>query len=319
MRRPNGQGTIVKLAGNRRRPYAIKRITGWKENGVPTYKYLSYHKTYREAERALNKYNEDPYTLTTKTLKDIYEEWIELQEDKAAGTIKAYESAYKYLTPLHDVRMSDLDRITLQTFYDQLGGTKSRVLKVKKLLNNLIKYSVKKSIMPLSALNLQKVIDTSDAPEGKKTTRQFIPKDVIDKLWERTDQEMVKQILLYIYTGCRWFELHDLEPEHCHPDYIEIVASKTEAGVRIVPLCDKIKKILPVEPIPSYDVFNKYFKQVLPGYHIHDTRHTFITMLTEAGVDSRIIKSIVGHKGQDITEHYTHITLEVKLEAVNRL
>lgn len=319
MRRANGQGTIVKLAGNRRRPYAIKRITGWKENGVPTYKYLSYHKTYREAERALNKYNEDPYTLTTKTLKDIYEEWMELQQDKADGTIKAYESAYKYLTPLHDVRMSDLDRITLQAFYDQLGGTQSRVLKVKKMLNNLIKYSVKKGIMPLSALNLQKVIDTSDAPEGKKTTRQVIPKDVIDKLWERTDQETVKQVLLYIYTGCRWFELHDLEPEHCHPDYIEIVASKTEAGVRIVPLCDKIRQILPVEPIPSYDVFNKYFKQVLPGYHIHDTRHTFITMLTEAGVDSRIIKSIVGHKGQDITEHYTHITLEVKLEAVNRL
>lgn len=319
MRRANGQGTIVKLAGNRRRPYAIKRITGWKENGVPTYKYLSYHKTYREAERALNKYNEDPYTLTTKTLKDIYEEWMELQEDKAEGTIKAYNSAYKYLTPLHDVRMSDLDRITLQAFYDQLGGTQSRVLKVKKMLNNLIKYSVKKGIMPLSALNLQKVIDTSDAPEGKKTTRQVIPKDVIDKLWERTDQETVKQVLLYIYTGCRWFELHDLEPEHCHPDYIEIVASKTEAGVRIVPLCDKIRQILPVEPIPSYDVFNKYFKQVLPGYHIHDTRHTFITMLTEAGVDSRIIKSIVGHKGQDITEHYTHITLEVKLEAVNRL
>ena len=319
MRRANGQGTIVKLAGNRRRPYAVKRITGWKENGVPTYKYLSYHKTYREAERALNKYNEDPYTLTTKTLKDIYEEWMELQEDKAEGTIKAYNSAYKYLTPLHDVRMSDLDRITLQAFYDQLGGTQSRMVKVKKMLNNLIKYSVKKGIMPLSALNLQKVIDTSDIPEGKKTTRQVIPKDVIDKLWERTDQEMVKQILLYIYTGCRWFELHDLEPEHCHPDYIEIVASKTEAGVRIVPLCDKIKKILPVEPIPSYDVFNKYFKQVLPGYHIHDTRHTFITMLTEAGVDSRIIKSIVGHKGQDITEHYTHITLEVKLEAVNLL
>ena len=319
MRRANGQGTIVKLAGNRRRPYAVKRITGWKENGVPTYKYLSYHKTYREAERALNKYNEDPYTLTTKTLKDIYEEWMELQQDKAEGTIKAYNSAYKYLTPLHDVRMSDLNRITLQAFYDQLGGTQSRMVKVKKMLNNLIKYSVKKGIMPLSALNLQKVIDTSDIPEGKKTTRQVIPKDVIDKLWERTDQEMVKQILLYIYTGCRWFELHDLEPEHCHPDYIEIVASKTEAGVRIVPLCDKIKKILPVEPIPSYDVFNKYFKQVLPGYHIHDTRHTFITMLTEAGVDSRIIKSIVGHKGQDITEHYTHITLEVKLEAVNLL
>ena len=319
MRRANGQGTIVKLAGNRRRPYAVKRITGWKENGVPTYKYLSYHKTYREAERALNKYNEDPYTLASKTLKQIYEEWIELQQDKADGTIRAYESAYKYLEPLHNEKMSDLDRITLQTFYDNLGGTKSRATKVQKLLTNLIKYSVKKGIMPMSSLNIHKVIDISDIPEGYKTERHIIPKDVIDKLWTMTDQELVKQVLLYIYTGCRWSELYNLEPEHCHPDYIEIVAAKTEAGVRIVPLCDKVKKLLPVEPIPSYNVFNKYFQQLLPGHHIHDTRHTFITMLSEAKVDNRIIKTIVGHKSADITEHYTHITLEVMLEAVNLL
>ena len=319
MRRPNGSGTIVKLAGNRRRPYAVKRITGWKENGVPTYKYLSYHKTYREAERALNKYNEDPYALTSMTLKQVYEEWIQLQTDKAAGTIMIYESAFKYLKPLHNTKMSDLDRFIIQDYYDKLDGTQSRALKIKKLLNNLIKYSVKKGIMPLGSLNIHKVIDTSDKPEGYKTEHKDIPKDIIDKLWQRTDDELVKQILLYIYTGCRWSELYHLEPEHCHPDYIEITAAKTEAGIRVVPLCDKIKKILPVEPIPSYDVFNKYFKQTLPGYHVHDTRHTFITMMTEAGVDTRIIKSIVGHKTNDITAHYTHITLEVKLEAVNRL
>ena len=319
MRRANGQGTIVKLAGNRRRPYAVKRITGWKENGVPTYKYLSYHKTYREAERALNRYNEDPYSLTSKTLKQVYEEWLELQKDRAEGTIKAYESGFKYLEPLHNMKMADIDRLTLQAFYDGLGGTKSRADKVKKLLNNLIKYSVRKGIMPMSASNLHKAIDLSDIPEGNRTERKVIPREVIDKLWKMTDQEIVKQILLYIYTGCRWSELHDLQPENCYPDHIEIIAAKTDAGVRDVPLCDKIKSILPVEPIPSYDVFNKYFHEILPDHRIHDTRHTFITMLTEAGIDARIIKSIVGHKGSDITEYYTHITLEAKLEAVNSL
>lgn len=319
MRRPNGHGTIVKLAGNRRRPYAVKRITGWKDNGVPTYKYLSYHKTYREAERALNRYNEDPYALTSRTLEQVYSEWIELQTDKADGTVKAYDSAFRYLQPLHRTRMSDLDRLALQRFYDGLGGTQSRADKVKKLLNNLIKYSVRKGIMPMSALNLHKAIDMSDIPEGYRTERKIIPKDVIDRLWQMTDREIVKQVLLYIYTGCRWSELHNLQPENCHPDHIEIKEAKTEAGVRDVPLCDKIKKLLPVEPIPSYDVFNKYFKELLPGYHIHDTRHTFITMLTEAGVDPRIIKSIVGHKTSDITDRYTHITLEAKLEAVNLL
>ena len=113
--------------------------------------------------------------------------------------------------------------------------------------------------------------------------------------------------------------MFELQPENCYADHIDIVDAKTEAGVRTVPLCDKILKLLPVEPIPSYTVFKKRFKEVLPGYQIHDTRHTFISMMTEAGNDPRIIKVIVGHKTNDITDLYTHITLEAKLEAVNKI
>lgn len=319
MRRPNGSGHITKLSGNRRRPYAVRKIVGWTEKGTPKYKYISYHKTEREAERALKTYNDDPYTLSSKTLADVYAEWIPEQGKKAEGTIKAYNTAYKKMEPLHDLKMSQIDRITLQKFYDKMEGTKNTSTNVKKLMSNLIKYSVKNGIMPLSALSLHKVVDFSSRAEGKTTERKLIPHDIIDNLWKRADNEMVKQILLYIYTGCRYAELYELQDDHCFGDYIEIVQAKTAAGVRIVPLCDKIKKILPVEPIPSYSVFNKYFKEILPGYHIHDTRHTFITMMTEAKVDPRIIKAIVGHKSNDITEHYTHITLKVMMEAVNKI
>ena len=64
MRNPNGYGHITKLAGNRRKPYAVRKIVGWSEKGTPRYKYVSYHKTRREAERALKNYNED--TIWTK-------------------------------------------------------------------------------------------------------------------------------------------------------------------------------------------------------------------------------------------------------------
>lgn len=44
----------------------------------------------------------------------------------------------------------------------------------------------------------------------------------------------------------------------------------------------------------------------------HDTRHTCVSLLTEAGVDERIIKKIVGHKGKSVTETvYTHLDLEI--------
>lgn len=319
MRKPNGYGHITKLSGKRRRPYAVRKIVGWTEKGTPKYQYISYHKTVREAEAALKKFNDDPYIMNSLTLKDVFEEWLPYQTGKADGTIRAYNTAYKYLKPLHDVKMSQIDRVMLQCFYDRMDGTKNSSTNVKKLLQNLIKYSVKRGIMPISALSLHKTIDFSGRKEGYKTTHKRIPKDIIDKLWKRTDDETVKQILLYIYTGCRYEELYELQPENCFPDHIEIVSAKTEAGKRIVPLCDKILKLLPVAPIPSYYAFNKHFKEILPEYHIHDTRHTFISLMTEAEVDPRIIKVIVGHKTADITDLYTHITLEAMLEAVNKI
>lgn len=66
MRRANGSGHITKLSGNRRRPYAIRKIVGWTDKGTPKYQYISYHKTQREAERALNTYINDPYTISKK-------------------------------------------------------------------------------------------------------------------------------------------------------------------------------------------------------------------------------------------------------------
>lgn len=52
----------------------------------------------------------------------------------------------------------------------------------------------------------------------------------------------------------------------------------------------------------------------------HDTRHTCVSLLTEAGVDERIIKKIVGHKGQGVTQAvYTHLDRDVKLEAINKI
>lgn len=317
MRKPNGYGHITKLAGNRRRPYAVRRIIGWSDTGKPRYKYLSYHRTLREAERALSQYNTDPYTLSSMTLKQVYEEWLPLQ-NRADGTIKAYKTAFKKLKPLHDMKMTQIDSVTLQQYYDSLDGTKNTSTNVKKLLSNLIKYCVKrKGILPVSALSIHKAIDFSEREEGRTTERKLIPKETIRQFWTMLDSELVKQVLIYIYTGCRFAELHDLQPENCHENYIEIVESKTDAGRRIVPLCDKIKTILPVEPIPSYDVFNRRFKELLPGYHIHDTRHTFVTYMTEAGIDSRIVKAVVGHKDSDITSAYTHITIDAMLDAVN--
>ena len=58
----------------------------------------------------------------------------------------------------------------------------------------------------------------------------------------------------------------------------------------------------------------------LEKYTPHCTRHTCVSLLTEAGVDERIIQKIVGHKGQNVTQAvYTHLDLDTKLDAINRI
>ena len=52
----------------------------------------------------------------------------------------------------------------------------------------------------------------------------------------------------------------------------------------------------------------------------HDTRHTCISLLASAGVDERVVKKIVGHKGQGVTQVvYTHFEIAELIDAINKI
>ena len=57
--------------------------------------------------------------------------------------------------------------------------------------------------------------------------------------------------------------------------------------------------------------FNKIMKRLNMTHKPHDTRHSFITLAKTAGVNEYILKLIVGHAVEDITEKiYTHRSIE---------
>lgn len=322
MRRANGTGTICKLSGNRRKPWAIKLPDGFTEAGNVRYRYLSYHKSKKDAQQALARYIDDPFSMSKYTLKELYDEWYATKEDlKAEGTLRNYRAAIKHMEPLWDEKVQNIDRAMLQRFYSSLDATPSIIGNIRKLMQGLINYAVKnKNILPISMINVHKALDLTTEKQNNEIIHTVIPRDIRRRLWAHRDDDFARLILVYIFTGCRYSELRKLSPEDCHDNYIEIKQAKTAAGIRIVPLSDLVKQLLPVMAVPPYSSFLLKFKEILPEYTPHDTRHTFITMMTEAGVDERIIKSIVGHsRGRNVTELYTHITLEAKLDAVNKL
>lgn len=76
MRNPNGYGSVYKLSGRRRKPYAARITLGFKpENGHPIYKFIGYYKTRAEAERALAEYQgiEESDTNTDDKIEKLSE------------------------------------------------------------------------------------------------------------------------------------------------------------------------------------------------------------------------------------------------------
>ena len=57
----------------------------------------------------------------------------------------------------------------------------------------------------------------------------------------------------------------------------------------------------------------------LKGLRFHDMRHHCITRLAEAGVPEQTLMAIAGHVSRQMLEHYSHIRLQAKREAVQAI
>lgn len=149
-------------------------------------------------------------------------------------------------------------------------------------------------------------------------------------------------ILMLIYSGVRISELLELKKENVNIDerWFDVIASKTKAGIRKVPIHDKLLPLFTHwfhkndcsylvstpdgQPFSYNNYYDSYWKplmqQVGMEHRPHDCRHTCVSLLTQAGVDERLIKKIVGHKGQGVTQQvYTHFEIEALLDAINKI
>ena len=236
-----------------------------------------------------------------------------------------------------EIKLDDLQYIA-----DNSGKNYPTLRKYKVLVGLMYKYAVIHDIVP-QEMNKVQYIDIKKAGNPNAFNRKPFTNKEIKKVWEWKDTNIYfTVILMLIYSGCRISELLDLKKENVNIQerWFDITASKTESGIRKVPIAKKVlpffeywynlndcKYLLSTPAGLHFDYRNYYdsywkplIEQLGLTHRPHDTRHTCVSLLAEAGVDERLVKKIVGHKGQGVTQQvYTHFEVEALLDAINKI
>ena len=347
MKRANGSGSVVKLSGNRRRPYMV-RVSARDEYGHIVQRALSYHEKAADAQAALDEYNRNRLEgkaptadRMNATLQQVYDGWKARTHRKLnSGSIRCYNAAWnKSVSQYADRKIRSITLDDWQQLLDEreaAGRSQSTINNVYILIKALCSYAMERDIL---GKDYSRYLDIPSIelknPRGALTDIQL---KNLEKL-AAAGEPWADTALMLCYTGFRVTEFLTLTRFSYHPEdggYLQ-GGLKTEAGRnRIVPIHPKIRPYhdrwlarngdtiicdengAAVGYKHFLDCFAELMKKIdAPKATPHWCRHTFATLLHAADVDELTVKWLMGHSTRnDITAHYTHETIAVLRDAV---
>ena len=336
MRNPNGYGSVFKLSGNRRKPFAARVTTGWDDNGKQKFKFIGYYTKRQDALNALALYNENPNQIDLNiTYSEVFEKWKEHKYEKISkSAINGYNAAFQASSDLHNMKFADIKTLHLQNVIDNMNKGYGTLKKTKTLFNQLFKYAMQNDIVSKDYSTYVDIgkndIESSRVPFTKKE---------IERLFEvESSIDFVDTILIMIFTGFRIGELLTIENTNVNLDNNTIKGGiKTDAGKnRVVPINHKIidfvarrkaqgHKYLIVnfkgEKMKYDNYYREKFQPIMEqlgmSHKPHDCRHTFATLLNNANANTTSIKKLAGHSSYNTTEKiYTHKDIEELRKAI---
>lgn len=345
MKLPNGYGSITKLSGKRRRPWMVRIF---KENiydeNLGDYKVsrvvLGYYKTRKEAIDALAQYNSSPYDLSQGkiTFGEIYQKVFDAKFSLLAKKSQtSYNSAFKHCKAIQDMPIRDIKTAALQKVIDECDAGSRTKDNMCTVMNAVFEYAMQNDLVVKNYTEF--VTYEKSAPVLER-----IPytDDEIQTLWNvESNRYEAKVVLILLYTGMRISELLDMKRECCHLDkrYLDVLSSKTKAGIRKVPIHDRILPLVEYfynknceylivndnNGKLTYSNFLKRDYSVLNAefgmnHLFHDTRHTFISQAQRYRLNEFCLKRIVGHSGHGVTQNvYTHVGVPELLREINKI
>ncbi len=351
MKMANGMGSVYKLSGKRRNPWIARKTKGWDLDETTgkakqLYTTIGYFPTRQEALTALVNYNNNPYDIEISkiTFEEIYERWSAVHfPDIERTSQRAWISAFNHSKPLHKMPMRDIRTNHLEDTIKSAEVGSCTKKRMKNLYNLMYKYALKYDILEKNYATLCDNVK----PDNPVIIRKPFTDSEIAMLWENITFPFVDMVLIGIYSGWRPQELAKLRIVDINlEEWTYYGGLKTNAGRnRCVPIHPLIRDLVKTNyekavSMGSSYLFNDKYRQqgIRITYNMyrerfikinkkfgmthrpHDTRHTFITKAKGVNVDEYILKLIVGHVIEDVTEKvYTHRTIQQLQEEISKI
>jgi len=333
LKAPNGYGTVVRLKGNRRRPYVVRKTAGW-DGDRRIIKAVGYYPTREEAMLALAEYNKSPYDINGRkiTMAELFARWREravTQGRLAPKTIDNLTSKYKcHCYPLADTPYVAIRAHMMQECVNASPPTVQNL--VKNLFYQLDRYAAELDIIDKRYSNLVSVAATS------AKQRNIFSDAEVARLWDNVAVPWVDTVLILLFSGWRISEFLSLQKGNIHIDPTGKTVNTMQGGVktkagkeRIVPIHSAILPFVEarynraekylvecgrgkmVSATQYYRYWYKVMELIDARHIVHETRHTFRSWLDNANANIACANRIMGHVCHDFgLQTYTHKALE---------
>lgn len=293
-----------------------------------------YGKTQQEVMRKLRAYKEEQQH--SRSFSDVADEWWEFHSATLGPiTFKSYTPAIRrakeeFTCPIDEVTPTDINRFIIDLSKQQYS--RKTISTQLMIVNQIFKYAVQYGYVPVNPAR------EIDVPRGlSKQQRELPTPEEIATIKQTTDEPMGLFAYWIMYTGCRRSELLALtwddvdlkartitinKARYQLNNKTYIKEPKTAAGIRVVPILDKLLDVIPKKGkglVFPYNgemymerrfelEWNKYRKKYGINCTPHALRHCYATMLYENDVNVKDAQQLLGHAQASTTQDiYTHI------------
>lgn len=269
-------------------------------------------------------------TMNDKTFFGQYAmQWLEVVKKPHVKEITLHNYKFTlqtYVFPkFGKMRLRDIKPLDVQKLLNGLEakGLQRSAGNVYVIFKPLFEFAVAEDLIiksPMALIKKPKFETKHGQPLTVEEERIFIEKCIT------RDFKYRYAYILMIFTGIRRSELASAV---ITPQWVTVVSAKTRKGeaekIRKIPVSPMLKPFLPFMTKENLTVdLNKLTKGIpkfLPGHHLHELRHTFITRAQECGISRELVSVWAGHKADNsmTTNVYTHFSDEHQLIEIQKL